>query len=165
MISTYVEKGELTLKFVLIIQKDALYTYDEDGAKLTTRNIEGSEKYPLSVGRISADVREYMECLASEVNLGTIAKLEFEVLESEDVAVNTAVLSAIDGHVVKKYLLSDIISLVIDKLSRDKKLMIDKFGINYGNYSYKKKNGQVVKAEFDLLAYTMSCRELSGFIE
>lgn len=104
---------------------------------------------------VDENIKSYMNTLADEKNLGTTAKLEFDVLECPDVNYNNTVMAALGEYVDRVYSLGDTLKTVIKKLSRDKKLLIDKYGINYEGCSYKIENGDIVQGEYDLLGYTL----------
>jgi hypothetical protein len=148
------------MNFFVIINKNAIYTYERDAQRIEPQFIEGSELFSLSSANISEDVNSYMEILANEKNLGTVAKLEFEVLESSDCNFNAAIETALEEHINKIYSLEDTLKTVIKKLLRDKKLMIDTYGINYEGCSYKLENDDIVQGEFNLLGYTIHCSDV-----
>lgn len=145
------------MKFFLIIGANALYTYENIGQKYELQFIEGGESYPYHPSAAHDNVQAYLEALANEKNLGTTAKLEFDVLDCADEYCNTAVFGMLkEGEYIDRhYLIDEAISDVMKKLSRDKKLLIDKYGINYDGVSYKLKNKTLEKGAFDLLAYTI----------
>lgn len=153
------------MKFFIIIGRNALYTYERDGQRFEPQFIEGSETYTLNSTNIPEDVNSYMEILANEKNLGTIAKLEFEVLEGAEDNLNAVVINALEEHIIKKYSLKNTLMTVIKKLQRDKKLMIEIYGINYEGYSYKLKNNGLEKDNFDLLAYTIHSSDLVNLMD
>lgn len=148
------------MKFFIIIGRNALYTYERDGQRFEPQFIEGSELFSLNSTNISKDVNSYMEILANEKNLGTIAKLEFEVLEGSEESFNTAVVNALGEHIDKVYPLKSTLMTVVKKLQRDKKLMIDTYGVNYEGHSYKIANNSLLQEEFDLLAYTIHSNDV-----
>lgn len=152
------------MKFFMIIGRNALYTYEKNGQKFEQQFIEGSEIYPYSISSISEDVDSYLDALANEKNLGTKAKLEFDILESANLLANTGVLNVLEEYVENKYSLDDAIPTVLKKLSRDKKLLINEYGINYDGCSYKAGNGQLIRGEFDLLAYTVHYNDMIDLI-
>ncbi len=153
------------MNFFVVIGKNALYTYERDGQRFEPQFIEGSELFALNSTNIDEDVNSYMEILANEKNLGTIAKLEFEVLEGSEDNLNAAVKNALGEHIVKKFSLETTLTTVFKKLQRDKKLLIDTYGINYEGYSYKFENNSLVQEEFDLLAYTIHSNDVVGLMD
>lgn len=148
------------MKFFVVIGRNALYTYEKSGQRFETQFIEGSDRYSYHLSNISEEINEYLDALANEKNLGTKAKLEFDVLESADDFCNIGIFSILNSYVDKKYELNSSIETVIKKLSRDKALMISEYGINYDGYSYSMNDGTLEKAEFDLLAYTIHSRDV-----
>lgn len=153
------------MKFFLIIGKNALYTYEQEGQRFEPQFIEGSNAFTISSSNICEDVNSYMQILANEKNLGTIAKLEFDVLECSDTYCNTGVITVLEEHINKIYSLEDTLTIVTKKLLRDKKLMIDIYGINYEGHSYKVKNNRIVQGEYDLLGYTIHCNDITELMD
>lgn len=153
------------MKFFIIIGRNVLYTYKRDGQHFESQFIEGSELFTLNSTNISEDVNSYMEILANEKNLGTIAKLEFEVLEGAEDNFNSAVINALGEHIIKVYSLKSTLMTVVKKLQRDKKLLIDTYGINYEGRSYKIENNSLAQEEFDLLAYTIHTNDVVSLMD
>lgn len=153
------------MKFFLIIGRNALYTYERDGQRFEPQFIEGSELFSINSTNISEDINSYMEILANEKNLGTIVKLEFEVLEGSEESFSAAVVNALGDHVNKVYPLKSTLMTVVKKLLRDKKLMIDTYGINYEGCSYKMENNSLLQEEFDLLAYTIHSNDVVSMMD
>lgn len=148
------------MKFFIIIGRNALYTYGHDGQHFKPQSIEGSGQFSFSTTNICEDVNSYMEILANEKNLGTVAKLEFDVLEGTETNINAAIKTAFGDHINSVYSLEKALETVIKKLLRDKKLMIDTYGINYEGCSYKLENNNLLQGEFDLLGYTIHCNDV-----
>lgn len=153
------------MKFFLIIGRNALYIYEKNGQKFERQFIEGSDKVIIDSNNIVENVNSFMETLADEKNLGTIGNLEFDVLECEESKYNTDVVVALKEHIENKYYLSDILVTIIRKLLRDKKLMVDLYGINYEGYSYKIENNNVCQGSYDLLAYTIHSDDIISLMD
>lgn len=143
------------MKFFIILGNNALYTYEQKEQQFEPQFIEGSNAFTINAGNVCEDIASYLQILANEKNLGTIAKLEFDVLESSITNYNTEIMAALAGHINKTYPLENTLKIVIKKLLRDKKLMIDLYGINYEGHSYKVKNNRIIQEEYDLLGYTV----------
>ena len=152
------------MNFFVVIGKNALYTYERDGRRFEPQFIEGSESFPINLTNISEDVNSYMDILANEKNLGTVAKLEFEVLEGSETNLNTAIVTAFGEHINRVHSLENTLKTVIKKLQRDKNLLIDTYGINYEGCSYKLENNNLLQGEFDLLGYTIHCNDVVGLM-
>lgn len=133
------------MKFFMIIGKHALYTYQKSGQGLEPQFIEGSEAYLYNSSSIREDIEAYLEALANEKNLGTKAKLEFDILEGTDRLRNAGIFQSLEDYTDKRYPIDDALKTVIKKLSRDKKLLINEYGINYDGCSYKLADGRVEK--------------------
>ncbi|MDE6985304.1 MAG: hypothetical protein K2O99_12355 [Lachnospiraceae bacterium] len=152
------------MKFLLVIGQNALYTYEKSSQEYEPVFIEGSEVFALRAGAIREEMKSYLEALKDEKNLGTTAKLEFDVLESADDSRNLAVQSVLEEHIDRTYPLDAALQTVMKKLVRDKELRIDKYGINYEGCSYKMDRDRVVRDAFDLLAYTIHNRDVVGLM-
>lgn len=153
------------MKFFIIIGRNALYTYERCDQRFEPQFIEGSEFFSISSTNISEEVNLYMDILANEKNLGTIAKLEFEVLEGSETNLNAAIVTAFGEHIDKVHSLDNTLKTVIKKLLRDKKLLIDTYGINYDGCSYKLENNILLQGEFDLLGFTIHCNDVVGLMD
>ena len=153
------------MKFFVVIGNNALYTYERAGQQFKTQYIEGSNSFAINPINISEDVNSYMEILANEKNLGTTAKLEFEILEGNDSNINVAIINTFEEHVQEVHKLSDVLISVIKKLLRDRKLMIDMYGINYEGYSYVYKDNAITQACYDLLAYTIHSDDIVNLMD
>lgn len=143
------------MKFFLIIGKSNLYVYEENGGKYEKQFIEGNDCYPYDLNNVREDIDSFLDDLAEEKNLGTRAKLEFDVLENEDAIRTNGVLSVLNEYTAGKFSLSEIIKQVIQKLSKDKKLLVAEYGINYDGTFYKEQDSKLLTGPFDLLAYTV----------
>lgn len=152
------------MKFLIVIGNNTLYTYERDGQQFRPQYIEGGVGFDISTVNIVEDVNNYMEILANEKNLGTVAKLEFEILEGTNPNINKAIINALESYIDKVYRLEDILKSVINKLLRDKKLMIDTYGINYDGYSYMFRDNVIHRNEYDLLAYTIHSDDIVGLM-
>ena len=94
-----------------------------------------------------------------------MASLEFEVLEGSEDNFNAAVVNAMGEHIDKVYPLKTTLMTVVKKLQRDKKLMIDTYGINYEGNSYKIENNSLSQDDFDLLAYTIHSNDVVSLMD
>lgn len=153
------------MKFFLVIGRNALYVYEKNGQKFERQFIEGSENVSINPNNIVESVNSFMEILANEKNLGTIAKLEFDVLESEEGKYNTGAVMALEKHIANRYSLCDVLKTVIKKLLRDEKIMVDVYGINYEGSSYKIEDDKIWQGQYDLLAYTVHSDDIISLMD
>lgn len=152
------------MKFFTIIGRNSLYTYEYNDQNYNVQFIEGGESFLISKANVFEDVNAYMEILANEKNLGTTAKLKFEILESDDTNFNRTIVAAFNEHIEKIYDLDSALKSVIKKLLSDKKLLVDIYGINYEGHSYKLENNDLLQGEFDLLGYTIHSNDVVGLM-
>lgn len=153
------------MKFFIIAGKNALYTYEQKDGKWSSMFIEGSDSFPLNPNNVEEDTKAYLETLANEKNLGTTAMLEFEMLESPDKILNENIIKAFGDHIDMVRPLDECIGSVLKKLMRDKKLKIEKYGINYEGISYKSEDLKVIKGDFDLLGLTIHAKDIVEYIK
>ena len=152
------------MHFFVIIGKESLYVYEKVGNKFEKQFIEGSYCYPYDINNGDEEIDTFMDALANEKNLGTKAKLQFDILESEDQIHTNYVLKSMDQYICEKYELADTIFMLLKKLLKDKTLKIEKYGINYDGNCYRINNQQLVKGPFNLLAYTICEDDIMGLI-
>lgn len=143
------------MKFFMIIGKENLYVYEKNGDRYEKQFIEGNAFYPYDMRCVEESIETFLKDLANEKNLGTIAKMEFEVLENTDKIRTNSVVRVLGEYVEKQLQLSDTIKKIIQKLSKDKALMIDTYGINYDGVCYKMDGQLIWEGPFDLLGYTI----------
>ncbi len=152
------------MKFFMIIGKDDLYVYEKEGSQYKKQFIEGNPSFSYELSNIQEDIKEFLELLANEKNLGEKTKLEFDVLENENKVYTNAVIKSLQGCVSQRIDSSEIIKMVFNELKKDKKLQIEQYGINYDGVSYKMENQKLIKGEFDLLAYTICADNIGDFL-
>ena len=154
------------MKFLLIIGNSVMHTYEEKNNGYSIQCIEGNDTFPVSGNSISEDILSYLKLLANEKNLNSIEQLEMDVLGGPNVTYNARIIKVLEEyvHIPNKYMIEDIILEIIDKLGKEKEMMIDKYGVNYEGYSYVKRNGVLNKGEFDLLAYTIHSKDIVKII-
>lgn len=143
------------MKFFVIIGKENLFVFEKNGNQYIKQFIEGSPFYPYDVNSVDENINAFLDDLANEKNLGTKAKLEFDVLENEDMIRTNSVMRVMGEYVTERFSIPDTIRKVIKKLSKDKKLLIDQYGINYDSVCYKIDKENLLISPFDLLAYTV----------
>ena len=153
------------MKFFISIGRNALYTYEHNDQCFKPQFIEGSDSYHISSTNITEDVNSFMNILANEKNIDTVEKLEFEVLEGTDIILNKAIVSAFGEQIVKVYSLDKALKTVIKKILHDKKFLIDTYVINYDGCSYKVENNNLLQGEFDLLGYTIHCKDVVDLMD
>lgn len=143
------------MRFFVIIGKNALSVYEKNGNSYEKQFIEGSPSYPYDVNHVEEHLDHFLNALANEKNLGTRAKLEFDILENKDPIRTNSVLRILGDYTKDRQKLSDTIQTVIKKLARDKSLWIDTYGINYDGECYRMEGQKLQTHPFDLLAYTV----------
>ncbi|MBO5470041.1 MAG: hypothetical protein J6A03_09935 [Lachnospiraceae bacterium] len=148
------------MKFLMVIGRNAIFTYAYEGKEYVPQLIEGSEKYLYNVNNISYEIETYLTALANEKNLGTKAKLEFDVLESSDPFCNSMVMNYMETYIEKKYDINNVMKEILKKLSRDESLLIEEYGVNYDGVSFVLKDNEIKKQPYNLLAYRIGYDDL-----
>lgn len=153
------------MKYLLVICKNAISTYEAVGNSFVPQMIEGNKKYYYNVNTINDDINMYLQALANEKNLGTVARLEFDVVEGSDVFCNNAIINVLERYIEKKYDINAAIAKSIGKLSRDKNLLIEQYGVNYDNISYIVIDNEIKKQPYNLLAYRLEPDDLIDLMD
>ena len=153
------------MKYLLVICKNSIITYEAVGNGFLPQMIEGSKKYSYNINTVNDDMDAYLQALANEKNLGTVARLEFDVVEGTDVFCNNAIINVLEKYIDKKYNINTAIAKAIGKLSRDKNLLIDQYGVNYDDISYIMIDNEIKKQPYNLLAYRVECDDLVDLMD
>lgn len=153
------------MKYLLVICKNSIFTYEAVGNGFLPQMIEGSKKYSYNINTVNDDMDAYLQALANEKNLGTVARLEFDVVEGTDVFCNNAIINVLEKYIDKKYNINTAIAKAIGKLSRDKNLLIDQYGVNYDDISYIMIDNEIKKQPYNLLAYRVECDDLVDLMD
>ena len=74
-------------------------------------------------------------------------------------------INSLEKYVDKKYDIKEVMMNVLSKLSRDKKLLIEEYGVNYDGFSYILKENELVKQPYNLLAYGLHCDDVIGLMD
>lgn len=150
--------------FYMIIEKGKIYLYDKSEKNIEKLYIEGNPEYLYEVNDALKDTTRLMEALVNEYNLSSTAEIEFVVVDNEDHVISEVFEKVLSGYVRKKYPILPLLLNVSQKLGREKKLMIDEYGINYDTMNYRIINGKLSKFSFSLLGYTLQADELIKYI-
>jgi len=153
------------MRFFLIIGKNNLFVYERKNNRFEKQFIEGNPFYPYDLSNSEENVISFLDALANEKNLGTKTKLQFDVLENQDFVRTKSIMKTMSDYVVNVYKIENVIVTAIKKLSKDKTLQIDNYGINYDGVSYKMENGGLLNSYFDLLAYAINDEDLVNLME
>lgn len=153
------------MKYLLVIYKNSIVTYEAVGNGFVPQTIEGSRKYSYNINSVNDDMDAYLQALANEKNLGTVARLEFDIVEGTDAFCSNAIIGALEKYVDKKYEINTVIAKLIGKLSRDKNLLIEQYGVNYDEVSYIIDDNEIKKQPYNLLAYRLECDELIDLMD
>lgn len=148
----------------LLIGKDRLYLYEKNGNSFERLYIEGNSFYEYDINNAKNSLEKLMQYLVDEYNLDTKAEIDFVVIDNEDKIVSEVMRQAVGEYEKQKYDIECLIKNVSQKLSRDKSLMIQRYGINFDGKNYLIDNDTIKKREFSLLGYTMQEDNLLKFV-
>lgn len=149
----------------LVIGRDRITVFEKNGRGYVKQYINGNPHVEYHRNQLSDKVAGLVEYLVNEFNLSTRAELEFDVLENEDPDSTREVVQALDGLPANIIMLKTVISEILEKLSRDKKLKTDILGINYDGVSYKRNGQEIMKSTFDLLSCTITAEKLVNLMD
>lgn len=149
--------------FYLVIGNDKLFLYTKENDQFAKSYMNGVPYFEYDANKATACMNELLDVLVKEYNLETNAELEFIVLENEDGTRTKVIESALKDYIKTKISLSTVLADMMRKLKKDKKLYIDKLGINYDGKNYMLLDKKVIKSEYSLLAYTVSADSLMKY--
>ncbi len=152
------------MHFYMIIGKSKLYIYHTDNGKLEPEYIDGNPFWSYNQHTIKEDLFNFLDAIADGNNLEGTTDIEFSIVLSADRVRNVNILNALGEQVKENIPLEDILIRVINKLSEDKSLHIDDFGINYDGESYFLYNGRLDKGPYSLLSYTIGQEVFSASV-
>lgn len=148
----------------LIIGKDKLCLYEKNSNSFERLYIEGNPDYIYDINNAKSGIKSLMDSLVDEYNLDTMAEIDFIVIDNEDKIVSEVMGNVLGEYVSKKYSIDSLMKDIINKLSRDKKLLISEYGINFDGKNYQVADGKVKKAGFSLLGYTLQEDDLMKYL-
>lgn len=149
--------------FYLVIEKSSLSLFSLNNYERIP--IEGNEQYTYDLNYSTNCINILLEILANEFNLDSIGEIDFIVINNEDKVISEVMNKALEKHIKKIYDIEKIVENLLYKLNRDKKLYIDKYGINFDGKSYIIQENKISKKEFNLLGYTITDEQLIKFVE
>ena len=147
------------MKFYLAICQNKFFVYHENKAP------ESFSSGNLYLEYEPSKVREAVKRLVSEIidsnNLSGKDDLQFLLIKSTDIMINSAVESELGGAVIKSYEAAELVNKALSQLARDPKLYIKELGVNYDGECYHLgDNGPMWRNEYSLLALTIDSSEL-----
>lgn len=157
--------GDKMQTIYLLIGKEKLYLYEKNANLFERLYIEGNPDYSYDINNVKYGIQQLMDNLVNEYNLDTKAEIDFIVIDNENEIISEVVEKIIGEYESKKYTIDSIIIKVFNKLSRDKKLLIEEYGINFDGKNYLLINGNLNKKEFSLLGYTLQEDNLMKYVD
>ncbi len=151
--------------FYVFIGKDALYLYEKESKGYMRQYIAGNPEFRYRINHVKEDVKRLLNVLAEEYNLDNESELFFYLIENSDFVVTEAVCGALDGHISKKYSLNAVMPMVVEELEGDTRLLVKDFGINFDGTNYRLIDGELHKADYSLLGFTIQTDDFIQYID
>ena len=150
------------MRLLIVINKNFIYTYKNDNQKYSIQYIEGSEKFFYSINCIEEDITSYINALANENNIDNKEEFEFDVIESAHEIWTKCVVEVLEksNRILNCCKVETFLKSAIENVFKDKKNPMEEYGINYDGYSFKTIGENIVKNNFDLLAYAMTSKDI-----
>lgn len=151
--------------FYMVVQKGKVNLYVREGSRLVGQYINGNPEFCYKLNHAAGDMQRLFQSLVDEYNLDSVAELEIIMIENEDAVCSQVVGQALGEYVVERKGIGEAISKAWKRLVKDKKLMVQEYGINFDGKNYKIESERVKKSGFSLLGYTLDPGSLMKYIE
>lgn len=155
--------------FYLIIAKDKFHVYHKNNNTFVPEYIDGNPYLKYDLHHVNSSIQHLVESLQHNYNLETMAEVNFIVVNNSDPIRNSMIENALNGeetqggYINSTYDCRDILAKAIRILSKEKKLHVSEFGINYDGDSYVLKDNILKQGEYNLLAYTINQKNLINY--
>lgn len=148
----------------VIIKKEYLALYEKNGNSFEQIYLNGNPEYSYSLNSAKDGMDKMLIMLAEQYNLDSIGEIDLIVIDNEDKITSETILRALGNSVTKKIPVEQVIQNAVERLNRDKKLHILKYGVNYDGRKYGLSEGKITQSPFSLLAYTVSDDMLMRYV-
>lgn len=142
--------------FYVVIKKDYFALYEKNGDLFEKIYLSGNPEYRYSINSVKDSTQRFLTTILEEYNLDSIGEIDLIVIDNEDEIITESILKAFDKHVKERVSISKLILKVLMALDRDPKMHISEYGVNFDGKKYGLTDNTVIKAEFSLLAYSLS---------
>ena len=154
-------------KICILIEREKLFAFKEDGGKYYTQFIQGNESFDYSLSTLRNDFERFIEELKNEFNYDS-ADFSFIVVLNYDSYRNSIIRSEILGerinaNIEKEIDIYSLMEEIVKKVPNNENLVSD-YGINFDgrNYICGRKNLEV--DDFSLLGYTISPKDVVEYL-
>lgn len=151
-------------KFYLVIEKENLILFEKKANAYDRLYLEGNSEFSYELNKVDDDVNRLLEILVNEYNLDSMGEIEIILISNENKMISEKFLEMLEKYIKEKIEISTLLFTVMKKLMLDKKLFIEKFGLNYDGKNYIIKENKLMKKEFSLLGYTLTTEQLMKYI-
>ena len=158
------------MTFYMIVGKEKLFLFDKAGPSCNRLYIEGNPDFLYDANQAEHDKKKDDDkknlfiTLIKEYNLDTHAELDFKVIYNEDPIRSQVMKDVLGEHVSGQYEILDIVHGIAKSFTKDTKLMIDEFGINFDGKNYMVRDNDIVKQDYSLLGYTLREEQIMRFL-
>lgn len=151
--------------FYMIIGKKNLYLYEKTEHTYEPLYIEGNDSFAYDLNMAQMCVDHLLDTLVDEYNLDSRGEIDLFVIENEDAIITNVMRRSLGEYVQKAYPIRNLLLTATRKLSRDKKLYIGEYGINFDGNNYILSGDELIKKKFSLLGYTLHEDSILKFLD
>lgn len=151
--------------FYVVLEKAIMSIYVRDNGSYERIYIEGNPEYTYDINCAKDSVEKLLFSLVNENNLESVGEIDLILIDNENKIVTEVMEKALKEYIKEKIQIDSLICKMSKKMSRDKKMYITQYGINFDGKNYICKGEKINKSEFSLLGYTVSSDELLKYVE
>lgn len=150
--------------FYVIIGRDKLYLYEKNGEEYSRQYIAGYPEFHYQINNVKNDSGKMMDGLVEEYNLENRSELSFCLIGNKDPFITETVSTAFEEYIADRIDLCVIMSEIVKKLSMDEKLLVEEYGVNFGDINYRLVDEALQVTDYSLLGYTLQADDLVRFV-
>lgn len=150
--------------FYLIVKKDCLSLFEKNGNTYERVYLGGNPEFYYSINSAKENIDKFMKMIIEEYNLDSISEIDLMVINNEEKIVSDVVTKVLGESVRKTVQIDLLMKDILQKLNRDKELLISEYGVNFDGKNYLLQDGEIKKEEFSLLGHTLSDELLMRYV-
>ena len=151
--------------FYMITGREALYLYEKNGTNYIRQYIDGNPEFHYQISNAKSDIKKMRKALQEEFNLESDSEIKFAMIENANPVVTEVVTRELGAYLLQKYNLDSLVLDIVKRLNQDKKILVKEFGVNFDGVSYQLVNGELQKADYSLLGYTLQADDIIKFLK
>ena len=151
-------------KVYLLVKNKYMVLFEKNGNSIERIYVEGNPTYSYDIKNIAGEIRNLTQIIVNEYNLESVAEIQLMVINNENEVIADCVSRATAEVVDAEWKIEEIMETVLQKLSKDDALCIDKYGLNFDGKNYIVTSGEIAKSDFSLLGYPISDDELVKYM-